>query len=96
MLDVFNRQLHHVPPTVIVKMVYHASKVNVKHVVAKTMIVIATNDVKMEIVNHYAEETMTVDTVKCARTLFVQLDAVQMRIALAIWHVLDKSVWIHA
>lgn len=84
MSDVFDRQLHHVPLIVIVKMVYHAFKVNVKHVVVKTVIVIATNDVKVEFVSHYVDVTMTADTVMCAKTSFVQLDAVQMHIALII------------
>lgn len=84
MLDVFDRQLHHVPPTVIVKMVYLASKVNVKHVVVKTVIVTATNGVKVEFVNHYADVMMTADMVTYAKTSFVQLDAVQMHIAVLI------------
>lgn len=65
-------------------MVYHASKVNVRHVVVKTVIVTATNDVKVEFVNHYADVTMTADMVKCAKTSFVQLDAVQIHIVLVI------------
>lgn len=84
MLDVFDRQLHHVPLTVIVKMVYHVSKVNVRHVAVKTVIVTATNDVKVEFVNRYAGVMMIVDMVTYAKTSFVQLDAVQMHIALVI------------
>lgn len=80
----FDRQLHHVPQTVIVKMVYHASKVNVKLVVVKIVIVTAMNDVKVVFVSHYADVTMTADMVKCVKTLFVRLDAVQMHIALVI------------
>lgn len=84
MLDVFDRQRHHVPPTEIVKTVCHAFKVNVKHVVVKIEIAIATNAVKVEFVSHCADVMTTADMVKFVKTSFVQPDAVQMHIALVI------------
>lgn len=53
------------------------------------------NVVKVECVNHFVVEMMIVDTVKCVKILFVQLDVDQMLIARVIWHVSVKNVLIH-
>lgn len=84
-LAVFGRQLHHAQATGIVKMVSFACKANAKHDVSQTKNVIATNAVKVERVNHFAAETMIVDTAKCVKISFVQLDVDQMLTVQVIW-----------
>lgn len=53
------------------------------------------NDAKVVFANHFVEEMTTVDMVKCVKTLFVQLAADRMFIALVIWCAWVKSALIH-
>lgn len=68
---------------------------NVKLVVRPTENASATNDARVEFVNHFAVETMIVAMVRCVKTSFVQLVVDQTRIAPEIWLALVKNVLIH-
>lgn len=68
---------------------------NAKHDAVPIRNVIATNAVKVECVNHFVAAMMTVDMVKCVKTLFVQLDVVQILIVPEIWHALAKNASTH-
>lgn len=54
------------------------------------------NVARADCVSHFADEMMTVVKEMCVKTLLVRPDVDRMLIALVIWHVLDKSVLIHA